>query len=140
MFNYNLLADEKLQFFLIVFYLGVWLCFVLGNWIAGKLLNPEHKDLGRVFMGSLLLFCTHIFFSILTAWKSVFGFMFYNPIIGVIGFFVSWFFICKYLYGHSWLKAIVAALMPIIVAAAACAIFYLIAPETFMSLTVLRIF
>ena len=140
MFNYNLLDVKDFQIVLILFYLGLWLCFVLGNWISVKLLNPEHKDWGRIFMGSLLLFCTHIFFSIMTAWRSVFKFMFHNPIIGVIGFFVSWFFICKYLYGHNWFKAIIAALVPIIVAAAACAIFYFIAPEFFMKITVLRIF
>jgi hypothetical protein len=121
-------------------YLVMWLCFVFGNWISVKLLDPEHKDLGRIFMGALLLASLHIFFSILTAWKAVLPFMFKAPYIGVIGVIVSWFFICKFLYGYSWVKAIVATLLPIIVFGAVFAIVYFIAPTFIMDSTVLRLF
>lgn len=137
MFNYNLV--DQLHWTLVLFYACIWLCFVFGNWISAKFLNPEHKDWGRIFMGALLLLGIHIFFSILSAWKSVLPFMYRNPIIGVIAMFVSWFFVCKYLYGHSWFKTIIAALLPLIVAAAAIAIFYFVAPETLMSWTSLRL-
>ncbi|MBP7732323.1 MAG: hypothetical protein KA140_00965 [Caldisericia bacterium] len=136
MFNYSLVENFKMIPILI--YLVMWVCFVLGNWISVKLLNPEHKDWGRIFMGSLLLLCLHIFFSILCAWKEVLPFMYYSPIIGVIGMVVAWFFVSKYLYGHTWIKAIVAMIMPLLIAAAVFAIVYFAAPDFLKTYTAVR--
>lgn len=136
MFNYSLVENFKMIPVLI--YLVMWVCFVLGNWISVKLLNPEHKDWGRIFMGSLLLLCIHIFFSILCAWKGALPFMYYAPYIGVIGMVIAWFFICKFLYGHSWLKAIVAMIMPFLVAAAVFAVIYFADPNFLKTYTAVR--
>lgn len=136
MFNYSLVENFKMVPILI--YLAMWICFLLGNWISVKLLNPEHKDWGRIFMGSLLLSCLHIFFSIMSAWKTVLPFMYYNPIIGIVCMVVVWLFICKYLYGYSWVKAIVGTLLPFVVAAAVFAVIYFADPEFLKKFTAVR--
>lgn len=109
MINYNLasLGETSLMIWAIVFYFAIMFAFVLGNFIAVKVLSPQFKNVGRMFYCALIWFCTHIVIS-----------LFLNPISDPFRIWliialsiIAFYFEIKFLFDYNWAKAIWATLI-----------------------------
>ncbi len=117
MINYNLAIFENAALFpgkagnwmfgAVVLFFVIMLAFAIGNYISVKLLKPTHRDLGRVFYLALIWFCTNIVLALFLRGQ--------NLLVNILSL-IAFYFETKFLMDYKWGKAIIAVIIPIIVA------------------------
>ncbi|MEZ4812397.1 MAG: hypothetical protein R2883_02745 [Caldisericia bacterium] len=130
MINFNLGSFPKNEwmFGAIILYVIIMFALTFGNYLSVKLLKPEHKDTGRIFYSSLIWFCTYITVAVFTlaiyAWTNssiAISTVWAAPVPGMnlivsIITLIAIYFETKFLFGYDWIKAILAVIIPIVIA------------------------
>ncbi len=115
MINYNLAIFENLfpgqsvgwMYAAIILFIVIAFSFAIGNMISVKLLKPQFKNAGRIFYGALIWLCTNIVLALFLN-----GFNLWVNILSLVAFY----FETKFLFDYDWGKAVVAVIIPLVVA------------------------
>jgi hypothetical protein len=131
MINYNLAIFENLfpgqsvgwMYATIILFIVIAFSFAIGNMISVKLLKPQFKNAGRIFYGALIWLCTNIMLTLIMfqirPW-AMDGISATIALIYIIIFFVvnfvALYFETKFLFDYDWGKAVIAVIIPLVVA------------------------
>ena len=121
MINYNI-GDAITRYYSLLMHVVIYLLLVVGLFVSVKIAKPKYLGWGRVFIGALIWFCTHIVLSLV---------FLKVPIVVTIAAPIAWYFETKFLWEYDWLKAILPWIITITIALVGLLAIYFIAPEFF---------
>lgn len=130
MINYNI-GDAITRYSSLLMHVVIYFLLVIGLFISVKVSKPKYPGWGRVFMGALIWFSTHIVLSLI----------FYTmPIVVTIASPIAWYFETKFLWEYDWVKAILPWAITIAFVVVVLCVIYFATPEFFKTALGVKLF
>jgi hypothetical protein len=119
MINYDI-GDSITKYYSLLMHIVIYFLLVVGLFVSVKVAKPKYLGWGRVFMGALIWFGTHIALSLI---------FFKMPIVVTITAPIAWYFETKFLWEYDWVKAFLPWIITIAVVVLGILAFHFAAPE-----------
>lgn len=119
MINYNI-GDTITRYWSLLMHVVIYFLLVVGLFVSVKVAKPKYLGWGRVFMGALIWFSTHIVLSLI---------FFKMPIVVTIAAPIAWYFETKFLWEYDWVKALLPWIITIAVVVLGLLVFHFAAPD-----------